>query len=281
MQLMRLAEVPVRERDRVFRYSPARALCAAFAAICASGGLVVIGWQRQSGLAYYLAGVLVLALLLLRRLILARLRPSNWLVRMSDEGLFVQFRSYLNYHFPEEACTVVFIPYSDIRSARLVRERREIPDWDERGRRSVSAQSRSLVECELAGESAPLAHALADERATPAPTVARWYGSTSSRYQHYPVRMASPTCVQVDWEVVPGAGVLLEALRPYTDVATPVRVSHDYVNLKGLSREEQETRLLELAETGQTMAAIALARKLYSYDLTEAKAFVDGLRRGR
>lgn len=280
MQLLRLAEVPTGQRDRVFRYSPARALFAAFAVICASGGLVWIGWQRQSGLAYYVAGVLLLALLLMRRLISARLRLSNWLVRMSDEGVFVQFRSYLNYHLPEEAFTVVFIPYREIRSARLVRQRREIPYRDETQLRSVSVQSRSLVEFELAGDCAPLAQALADERVTPAPRAARWYGSTSSRYRHYPARMASPTCLQVDWGVVPGAGVLLDALRQYTDIVTPVQVSQDYVNLEGLSRAEQERRLLELAETGQILAAIEIARRLYSYDLTEAQAFVDGLRGG-
>jgi hypothetical protein len=38
-------------------------------------------------------------------------------------------------------------------------------------------------------------------------------------------------------------------------------------------------RLLELAETGQTMAAIYLARRLYSYDLTEARTFVEDLHR--
>ena len=47
-------------------------------------------------------------------------------------------------------------------------------------------------------------------------------------------------------------------------------LSQDYVNLKGLNPEEQEQRLLELAETGQMMA-----RELYSYDLKEARAFVE------
>jgi len=277
MQLMRLAEVPTSKRDRVFRYSLVRALFAAFAVLCASGGLLLLGWHQQSGLAYYIAGVLLLGLVLMRRFILARFPPSNWLARMNDEGVFVQFRSYLNYHFPAEDLTVVFIPYPEIRSVRLVRQRRAILDWDE----TQTQQRRRLVEFELAGDSAPLAPALADESARRAPAEARWYGTTSTQYKHYPVRMASPTLLQLEWNVVPSPQVLFDALRRYTHIATPVEVSQDYVNLKGLSRAEQEKRLLELADTGQTMAAIRIARKLYSYDLAQAQAFVEGLRKPR
>jgi len=275
MQLMRLAEVPASPRDRVFRYSPGRALFAAFAVICASAGLVLIGWRQGSGWAYYVAGVLLLGLALLHKFVLARFRPSNWLVRMSDAGLFVQFRSYLNHHFPEEDLTVVFIPYGEIRSARLVRESRDIPYRDLESPRveRTSEQRRRLVEFELAGDLAPLTQALADESAKRPPN--------ATLYRHYPVRMASPPFVQVEWNVVPSPEVLFDALRPYTNIATPVESSQDYVNLKGLSREEQAKRLLELAETGQTIAAVYLARKLYSYDLTQAHAFVEGLRSGK
>lgn len=275
MQLMRLAEVPTSQRDRVFRYSPARALFVAFSVICASGGLVLLGWHQRSGLAYYLAGVLLLGLVLMHKFILARFRPSNWLVRMSDEGLFVQFRSYLNYHFPEEDLTVVFIPYHEIRSVQLMRERRDIPyrDPDRPLVERTSVQRRRLVEFELVGDSAPLAQALADEPAKRPPN--------ATLYRHYPVRMAFPPFVQVEWNVVPSPQVLLDALRRYTNIATPIEVSQDYVNLKGLSHEEQGKRLLELAEAGQTIAAVCIARKLYSYDLTQARAFVEGLRSGK
>ncbi len=271
---MRLGDVQSNPRDRVFRYSPGRALFLVFAVILAGGGLVWIGRQQQSSLAYYIAGVLLLGLLLMRRQLFARLRPSNWLVRISDDGLLIQFRSYLNYHFPREDLTVVSIPFREIRSTRLVRERREVPD--EIGGES-SIRSRRLVELELAGDSAPLAQALKEECGRPAPKEARWYGSTSTRYNHYPVRLASPTCVQLEWRVVPSAKAFLHAVSRHTDVAAPVQVSLGYLDLESLGREEQEKRLLELAETGEKMAAIKLARQIYSYDLKEAKAFVESL----
>jgi hypothetical protein len=214
----------------------------------------------------------------MRRLVLARFRASNWLLRTSDAGLFVQFRSYLNYHFPREDPTVVFIPYHEIRSARLVRERREIPDTDSRSGQSTSVQFRRFVELELAGDSAPLARALRAESEKLAPKEARGYRSI---YRHSPVRLISPTRLQLEWGVVPSARVLVNALRRYTEIAAPVRESQDYAHLKGLGREEQESRLLKLVESGQTMTAIKMARALYAYDLTKARAFVEGLQRGK
>ena len=91
MQLMRLADTPLDRRDRVFQYSK-------------------FGWLKSLWLAYYVAAVIVIYLLILRKLVTARFRSTNWLVRMTDDGLFIKFRSYLNYRFSDEDPTVVLIP---------------------------------------------------------------------------------------------------------------------------------------------------------------------------
>jgi len=279
MRLLRLDEVPTGERDRVFRHSPARALFAALAALCAAGGFFLFGWQHGSVLAYYLAGVTLLGPLVMRGIVLARFQPSNWLVRLCDAGLFVHFRSYLNYHLPQEDPTVVFIPHEEIRSVRLVRQRRAIPNMD--GARtqldSVSEQRGRLVEIDLAADSSLLAQALANEVRLRGAKEPHWYGSASTLYKDYPARLASPTLLQLEWKVVPSAGVFLKAMQRHTDIAASVDASEDYVHLEGLSREDLEKRLLELVETGQTILAIRIARELYSYDLAQAKAFVDSL----
>jgi len=275
MQLMRLADVPIGQHDRVFHYSPVRAFFIAFSIICASGGLALFGWIQQSGLAYYVAGVLLLGLVVMSKFVLARFRPSNWLVRLNDQGMFLQIRSYLNHHFPAHDLTVVFIPYHEIRSVRLVNERSNIPyrDLERPLAESSYEQRRRLVEIELTGDLSPLAQTLAGE-STKRP-------SSVTLYKHCPVRMTSPPFVQVEWGVVPGPDVLVDALRRYTNIASPIEVSHDYANLEGLSREEQETRLLSLVEAGKTLDAVYVARKLYSYDLTQARAFVEGLHGSR
>jgi hypothetical protein len=275
MRLLRLADVPTYERDRVFRYSAARALFATCAVIVVSGGLFVLGWYERSVLAYYVGAVLLLGLLILRRFVVARFRSSNWLVRMGDAGVFVQFRSYLNYRFPVDDPTVVLFRDGDIRSARVVNARRDIPQPDDPPAQvdRVTRVSQRLVEFELAVDAAPLTAALADESARRA--------STGATYRHHPVRMTSPTTLELEWGVVPRAEVLLDGLRQYASIAVPIDVSRDYAHLEGLSREEQERRLKELAETGQTIAAIRIARRLYSYDLAHARAFVAGLHAGK
>ncbi len=150
MRLLRLSEVHPSPEDRVFRYSPALVAAWSLGIVCIAAALVLVEWEGRTRSAYYIAyyvsGVLLLSVFLMRRFLLARLRPSNWLARIRNDGLFIQFRSYLNYHLPADDLTVVFIPYQEIRSARLVRERTKIPGHD-----GISTQTRRLVELELAG----------------------------------------------------------------------------------------------------------------------------------
>ena len=273
MRLLRLTEVHCGPRDRVFRYSPARALSLALAVLGASAALVLVARRGSSNLAYYFAVVSPLCLLLMRRFILARFRPSNWLVRMNDDGLFVQFRSYLNYHLPAEDLTVVFIPNREIRSARLVRERVTVPDEQH----SSSERCQRLIELELGADPAELAKALAEECARRASAEPRWYGSTSTLYQHYPVRMAPPCAVQIEWNVVPGPQTFLDGLPRFVAIAPPVTLSQDFTHLEVLSREEQEDRLRALVRAGRKIDAIYVARRLYGNDLDRATAFVEGL----
>jgi hypothetical protein len=209
----------------------------------------------------------------MRRFLLARLRPSNWLARMRNDGLLIQFRSYLNYHLPADVLTVVFIPYQEIRSARLVRERTKIQDHD-----GVSTQTTRLVELELAGDLTPLSNALGIESARPAPQEKTWYGKSSTLYKHYPVRVVSSPFLRVEWPVAPSVSSFLDALRPYTTIVPPVELAEDFAQLGNLSREEQEKRLLELDRRGRTIAAVYMARRLYGYDLNHAQAFVESLR---
>src|SRR5713226_243157 len=162
MRLLRLSEVDLTSPARVFRYSLARAAVLVIGLVSIGAALALADWEGRRRSSFYIAdyvsAVLLLGVLFMRRFFLARLRPSNWLARMTSDGLFIQFRSYLNYHLPAEDLTVIFIPYQDIQSARLVRERTTIQDQD-----GASVQTRRLIELELAGDLAPLSRALAVE----------------------------------------------------------------------------------------------------------------------
>lgn len=275
MQLMRLAEVPFDSGHRVFRHSPGKAVFVVVCVVAAIAGLLIIGRYQDSVLAYYIAGVLLISTLVMHKLILARFRPSNWLVRMGNAGLFLQFRSYLNYHFSEADQTVVFIPYHETRSASLVDERIEVPyrDLDRPLSEKSTERRRRLVEIELSGDTAPLARAISAERARRPPN--------ATLYKDYPVRMSSPTRVQVEWSITPRAEVFLDAMRRHTSITTPVDKRRDFGRLAGLARHEQEAQLQELIDAGQTIDAIYIARKLYSYDLPQARDYIENLRSRR
>jgi len=276
MQLMRLADVPLDRRERVFYYSRVRAAAGATTAIVIMLGSLVFGWLKSAWLLYYVAAVVAICLLIFQKLLTARFRASNWLIRMTDHGLFVQFRSYLNHHFSDQEPTVVFLPYSDIRSLRLVKERQELPDRDDGNRSTTTIKTRRLIELELAGNSAQLAEALAYERERVFNNPIHGGGS-KARYHHLPVRLASDTLLTIEWGVVPRAQKFLDVLTRHTLVQSAHKSSKDFVNLETLSRPEQESRLRELAESGDMIGAVATARRLYSYDLTTAKAFVESL----
>lgn len=270
LRLMRRTDVP--ETARVYRYSPVHALLFFAVPIGIAARMVIVRWPGPRA-SFWFAGAILLVIWLLRRFVLARFLESNWLVRQADDGLFIQFRSYLNYHMSEEDATVVFVPYSDIGSARLVRERTETKEPDGK----TYFHRLRLVELELAADPAQLASALADECGRPAAMEKHWYVTSSTLYRHYPVRMQTPPFLRVEWQVVPGIAAFLKALPAYLLIAPPIAVTEDFADLQYLSREQQEQRLRQLEDRGNTMAAVYMARRLYGYDLTEATKFVKGL----
>ena len=272
MRLLRLSDAEAGPRDHVFCYSRTRALLLGLAWMTAILALVFRAFDAHWKAGYYLAAVLFLFLLLTQRFITARFRTSNWLVRMNDEGAFIQFRSYLNYHLPPEDLTVVFLSFGEVRSARIVRERMKVYSSQE----GTSTQTFRHVELELAGDTAPLEKALEIEATEKAPAEKRWYGSSSTLYQDHPLRMKSPPFLQIRWLAVPSAQKFLDMLRPYSRVDDPVSLNQDFVHLQSLTRDEQLKRLRELAARGETIAAIYTARRLYGCGLAEAKEMIEG-----
>lgn len=275
MQLMRAAEVPQTERDLIFRSS--RLYAVLFVVVCVGAcALMMFFHWPQIKVAYIISTTILLGLLLGHRLVTSRFHPSNWLLRAGDEGLFIHFRSYLNDALSEDDPTVVFLPYPEIRSARLVHEHVQTPDLQGRSQ----TQFLRWIELELGIDTALLASALDTERGRPGVTEKRWYGTSASLYLDYPVVMQVPPFLRVAWKVVPPAYVLLEALSQRVEIAPEVTIKVNYSKLDQLPPEQQEKRLRELNQRGQTIAAIYLARRLRGYDLTEATNFVKGLQGG-
>ena len=271
--LLRESEVPPVHDTATFRYSRATAGLVAGLTLAAGGVLLVVGRVYDNPFSYYIAVLTFVFLWIYHALVVARFRATNWLVRIGDAGLYIKFRSYLNHHFPADDRTVVFIPFRSVRTTRRVRELQEVADPDGRG--SVTRR-RTIIEIELREIALHIEQALSDERRAEPPRQQRWYGTTSGRYRHHPVRMATPQTLAIEWGVRPGVAPFLRAMAVHAPVES-AEVTRDYTVLGALQREEQESRLLELAESGRMLDAVRLARTIYGYDLSEAKRFVDGL----
>lgn len=279
MRLLRLRDVEVSPNDRVFRHARLRALIVWLAGFAAATAFFLQAYTAKWPPGYFFGSFLLLFLLLTLRMVTARFHPSNWLVRMNETGIYVQYRSYLNYQLPADDPSVVFLSFGEIASARLIKERVETPDAAKPG--ATQTQYLRHIELELSGDPAPLAEALQAELGEQAPSEKHWYGTSSTLYRDYPVTMSAAASVRIHWDVVPGAQRFLDALRPYTVIADPVSLTQDFTHLKSLSREDQQKQLRELVARGQNITATCAARKLYGCSLGEAKQMVNSLRENK
>jgi hypothetical protein len=132
------------------------------------------------------------------------------------------------------------------------------------------------VELELAVDAAPLAAALSAERARAGVWEKRWYGRSATLYRDYPVQL-QPPFLRITWQATLGASSFLEALRGRVEIAPAITVAEDFASLQQLPQDQQEKRLRDLIQRGQTIAAVYMARKLYGLDLTAATKFVKAL----
>ncbi len=217
MNFYRLAETPPPIQDVFFRES--RLTKGLFFLICLvlSAILAFVGYQGgipggesddlevPSFLAYWIAGVLaVLALVALSGL-RASLKDTNWLMRYDGARLFIKYRSYLNFHLPEEDPVVAEIALSEINWIRAFREKRLLPG-SERQKREVQSWT-YLDICLNHEDTEKFREYLQQERQ-------RWpetTGVSKSRRGHYPVRLVENDLIRIDWK-----SHQMQPLWPYT-----------------------------------------------------------------
>jgi len=111
MRLLRLSDVEIRPTDRPYRYSRWHAVVIVIVVLGGAAWAAFHAYTTGWKVGYYIASAIILFSQLMRRFVTARFRPSNWLARANDQGCFIQFRSYLNYHLPADDLTVVFLEY--------------------------------------------------------------------------------------------------------------------------------------------------------------------------
>ena len=284
MQLYRERDVPANDHERVFRYS--RIWATVVYALLFGGAIALFTTGvRQRFVPLQFFGLLGAALVFLaKRFLVARFRPSNWLVRATESGVYVKFRSYLNYHFSADDLTVAFIPYREITAARVVRETVETLDLStridgSRSNRTASYRQRKTAELELSCDTTALATALLEEDARPGPREKRWYGSTSTRANHHPVMLEKSTRLRIVWECVPRIGRFIAVLSSHVKVdATGTRIWSSE-EVQELDRPAMERRITELARAGKMREARLQTRLHFAYDNDQTRQFIERLLR--
>jgi len=87
MRLLRLQDLEIGPRDRIFRHSPMRALIVWLAGFAATAAFFFNAYTRKWPPGYFFGSFLLLFVLLTLRMVTARFHPSNWLVRMNETGI--------------------------------------------------------------------------------------------------------------------------------------------------------------------------------------------------
>ncbi len=284
MQLMRERDVPANDHDRVFRYSRLNATIGFALLFAGPAALFTIGVRGRVVLPEIIAIIAAGLVLLAKRFLVARFRPSNWLVRATESGVYVKFRSYLNYHFSADDVSVVFVPYREIAAARVVRETVERLGLTTRidgprANREYSYQRRKVAELELMGDTTALAAALLEESARPGPREKRWYGSTTVRVNHQPVMLEGTSRLRIVWECVPRIQKFVARLAPKVKVDATVSRDVSVAALQELDRASLERRIAELARAGRMREARLETRLHFAYDNKQTERFIERLLR--
>ncbi|MBI5433762.1 MAG: hypothetical protein HZA52_13100 [Planctomycetes bacterium] len=282
MRLLQPDQVASDAVERTFRHSPIGALVmSAFF----TAPLIAIVWNWASFAhaasevpwpAWLLLGPLALLAIAIEWLCLSASRevvhtaflPSNWLVKTTRDGLYLQLRSYQNHHFALDAPTIAYFAFDELAGVRLVKETYDAATRNDRGR-----TTRKWIELAFAnGDTRELEAWLAAEAKRPAPETRTLGLRARTRFGHHPA-------------VVPRAGVLyVEALGGGMLAALAEHVRRAETTAVRLDADDQrplEARIGELVARGDTFAAIALARAERELSLTDAHSLIERVRAGK
>jgi hypothetical protein len=279
MQLHTPEQAATLLQGRVCRHSR---LMAVVGVIVMLGFLVALPtyvlWQARP--AWWIAvPIVVLAGMILScflNMLFKAFRPTNWLMRIGPDGLWINLRSYLNRDLAP-AATVLFVPYREIASVHQYTVRRS-----ERSNGRITVWTDRYLDLQLV-DAAPeeVANEISEERLR---MVSREYlggwVTSRGRNNHVPVTMPHDKLLRLAWRtrfdvIAPSAKKTLRELAAHCTIEAPVE--KEVGNVKVLSVEEIDSQIIERVETGDTIGAVKLLREERGMSLREAKEFIDEL----
>lgn len=282
MDFRRASEVPHRYRDLVFRErrmtkAVAFLIFLVLTLVALGAGLfpelIPLSTRPPRFIFFLVAAGLLLPTLVSLFTLRASLRSSNWLIRFDGSKLYIKFRSYLNSHIGDDHPVVAALDPDEVEWIRKTTEKRIVPGRG-RGERS---ESWTYLDLGLPGGTAELESHLEEERRRAAPRIRR----TRTKAEHYPVQVPRPGMIRVQWNgprtrIVPSADRAIAILGRTFPVLPEIDLRDEAI--RDLDSEAADARILKHVQSGETLAAARLARRLYGLSLTEARRYVEELK---
>ena len=197
----------------------------------------------------------------------AALAPANWLLRCNASGIWLKYRSYLNWRLPQEDTQVVAFDYSEVAWMRSVKERRTVPLLGGRNRSQIQVLhflEFGLVDPDTSALDARLQAELQVKPENIMITLT------------YPVEVVSPGIVRVQWN---GMSLWLSRAPAgagrHVRVVGPDAVKSDLSYRKDLAPGDADARIAALVKSGDKIGAVKLTRQVYGASLDEAMVYVE------
>jgi hypothetical protein len=254
MRLVPHDTVPTENVQHEFRNQSWRGLALATLVMVGIAAYTAIPKQGASDPAVVGATVVIalfFSLLLLLRWNLCR-RPQNWLLRKTDHGVYINLRSFVNYHLSKESHQALYVPNEDIAAVCKANEERELPY-----RHGYTKDRYSYIDLYLKRgvDLEPVRRAVREERRREAAA-----GVLKKRKQHdYPVRVLDPPGIRLVWDwIKPDEGRAIDVLAESYDAAPDLIVESKLWG--NMSDDEKEALIEELWEIGHVDDAVRLVR---------------------
>jgi hypothetical protein len=195
----------------------------------------------------------------------ASIASSNWLMKVSQRGLYIKYRSFLNRKYTTaEDTEVVFLEKSEIQTLYKVKLRKILPGNDPE---TLSETYWYFLDIILNhSHTGDLAAALIAERKHPV-----------THYKHFPVSMPDAQTLRLEWNYYkthtkPRIDRALEILSKfYTIEASHVIKTRP---LEQIEQEEFDSRIISLIQAEEYNEAMILVKRRYSYNTTQASLYI-------
>lgn len=206
------------------------------------------------------------------------LGPENWILSLSPQLVQIKFRSYLNPHFPQEDPQVAQFKLTEIQSACISKQTIKAPSSNN----GTLTSFHTFLDLHIKGQDlVSLKEQLKYERNLKV-RIPRWFGSTGTKFQHYPVSVIDPSTIRIEWRspsdrVIPGIKVAIKHLSRLGVKIEPLKKEVMDCTRTSADQTAMENKILQLAERGNLLQATKLTRRAFGLSLTESKAFVEDL----